>query len=585
MNINMKKNIYHSCVFTNIKLLDIFQMIKTVHYVKTKFGCYNKFIAFVESEKLYRRFTKFKLETLISFVYYNPENGLYTFEKNSNLSLTSLENILYVDFSKSLYIYKLPCDYKSFNMLTIVPELAINKYEKQDYVYQLANKCELWGKKKKNYELREQNNIINSTSFDPEIGGLKFYDFEWILIPNSNPLKHLFSKKVDKSYVYLLETDNSVILRGAGIYYWQACSKTEFEKLSFYNINQWCDNCILFLTEIILALNQFKIIGLSFEYKLIFGVLDNLRNISLQFLNAMIILSMNGFNEFCIPNNYHPYIQVWNNITSNVIALMTNLCRGIVNVDYKNQVLILVKTTKQEIVNSLNNIEKQYHKKNNLNFNEMFRLHRDNDNFYENYMSVQELHNHYKVIPNYVESFAILYGGLELPYIFKALYSKNTKYTINYIKLGDNYAERHYSNNSLYNLSDIYIAIKKTDSYKILFDDNIGTGITIQNVLNILGVHDILFDKICVIRHPAINRLPQYYASKFIVNLKLCETFCNGMLYSAPYTKVSPKHIQDYSFLDEFGIFNTTVYSYLKYLKTNGLYDVNSDVAQFNISL
>ena len=475
------------------------------------------------------------------------------------------------------------------------PRISRKMQDYYDYKSELAKMCLRWNcncnETKREIEILSKQNLGYGMEvdniFDNETGGILFQDFEWQLINDENELKRIFDTRKDGGLIYSLEKEQTKLLRGSEIYYYFACEKYEYEFSKPNLVRRWIKKNQIFIKHIIHALDKFEIVN-EYDRRLLLGVLDNYRNFLLIILNS--IVSIECQEECNIPTIIalkdtlsSERVKICKELVSENIRLMLNLIGFVYS---EINIIGMTRQLTEKILNFIIQyidpiILEDYQDK----LNDFFRIHRDLDNFYEIYAAVKfavmnnDL-NKYK----HINILGILYGGIEIPFLLKELIEIDC--VIYFVKLPGNYKNRHCENLKCFSLNfkDPSGGIGLINACNILCDDNIGTGATIQILLNSLAQYKYPVNKIIAIRHPNLNRYVQFRDYNRAFNLRYIDLMCVGLLFKSPYTKIElSKYDEDYN--DVFGAFSIPADIYLRYLKKNGIYKKESDVDKYGYKL
>lgn len=426
------------------------------------------------------------------------------------------------------------------------------------------------------------NSIFDITTgiqgiFDSEIGGVTISDNDWEV--SSSLFKILFQKKISNLNIYLLEKNDCKLLRGAITYYYFACVKNEYSSLRSSHVLEWIDEYRNFFTEsfnLLLSMENLSIDDRIF----LLGVYDNLRNVSLIMLNAYITVNYKSVGTCLIHlDETIGGILKWSNLLNESINNMIHLCFDNDISDLKKKSInilsdceTLLGLCKQELVIATN--ENLYDK--------MFRLHRENDNFIENYLSLALSYSDY--IESEAESISyvgLLYGGLELPFILK-LIKKQSFSKIAVLKITNQYFDKCNQHDTQIKLDGFVETLRgEKAKYIHLMDDNILTGRTINRSLNWLLKNHYKVASVFVVRQFNLNRIEQANQEKVHPKIEFLCNFLKGMVYPSLFTKIKVNTNYRGEYLDEIGIFSLPAYEYLKYLYKNGWWYEHSDAFEF----
>lgn len=323
------------------------------------------------------------------------------------------------------------------------------------------------------------------------------------------------------------------------------------------------------------------------DKRLLLGVLDNVKNISLIMLNARIVSKFPNENILLSFDTYlkEKDIMNWYNICSDVYSEMGNLCFSDKPFDY--QIEDIAKTLsrfaeeyKNEVLDILRKNDDGLNKK-------CFRSYREIDNYIENYITMslvitKGLEENPRSFNKGVNFTGIAYGGLELPFLAKNILQGDAYTSV--VLLKGKYKDRHMQNIDYDPKSDklnILGNVEYGDGANILTDDNVLTGKTLQIALDILFSNGLNVDNTAIVRYPSINRVEQmFFEGHGAIDTTKFFTFIKGLIFPSPYSKI--KSTNNESYLDELGIFNKSRDRIVRYLYKNGRFSTESEVGQIN---
>ncbi len=478
--------------------------------------------------------------------------------------------------------------------LKVFPAVCLEKPNRERYVKQLAvvEKNIHTGKSKiinnfnkifvENFGVNEGFNDV----FDKKSGGLIFKDWEWELLSKSNRLKELFETNDNGKYKYMIDTDSGKMLRGADTYYYFLANKGKNQNVTQRQIFEWWQNNSIFIKEVLYILRDYKI-NTPEDKRLLLGVLDNVKNVSLMMLNARIVSKFPNENILLPFDTYlkDKDIMDWYNICSNVYGAMGNLCFSDKPYDYQIG----------DIEKTLSKFAEEYKDgvldilgKNNVDLNKKcFRSYREIDNYIENYITMslviqKGLEENPKFFDKGVNFTGIAYGGLELPFLAKNILHGEAHTSA--ILLKGKYRDRHMQNLEYDTENDklnVLGDIEYSDGVNILTDDNVLTGKTLQIALDILFSNGVNVDNTAIVRYPSLNRVDQmFFEGHGAIDTTKFFTFIKGLIFPSPYSKIKPTNNESY--LDELGIFNKSRDRIIRYLYKNGRFTPEGEVAQIN---
>lgn len=468
---------------------------------------------------------------------------------------------------------------------TIVSNRIVNaNFNEKDYLNKLAKlleekeKCERQAYKEID-SLIERNweGASGGDIFELVTGGIKIKDWEWEL--DQSNYKEMFSFAKTSSLCYSIDLEDSKLLRGPLVYYYLVCNKVKNGNLKKCQINDYMRNVIEFLEKCKNVLNNYgrKKCSENLEKKYLLGIVDNIRNILLICLNIEIGMENEYKNCFLIEiyneSSFFPYIEFIQTCYNMFEDLLMKDCE--IDKTKKNliEIICLAQNKVRVLFPEVLNLGLE-------NTNSFFRLHREADSMYENYVSMRYCVNQHmkKGSEKRIETIipcGILSGALELPIVFSKFLSKKIS-QYNYINMPGDYLERH-----KVCLQKNIVKDKQGKSI-ILFDDNVMTGSTLESAINFINNNTVYEVEKCVIlRHPEINRIYQMKSYNKAVSIKFLRDKCVGYINHSPYSKIRESTNYGGEFLDEVGVFTLTGEFFLRYLYKNGLYLKESEVDYF----
>lgn len=478
--------------------------------------------------------------------------------------------------------------------LKVFPAVCLEKPNRERYVKQLAvaEKQIYTGRSKIindfNKVFIEKFNVNDGFNdvFDKKSGGLIFKDWEWELLSDNNRLKELFETNDSGKYKYMIDTDSGKMLRGADTYYYFLANKGKNQNVTQRQIFEWWQNNSTFIKDVLYILNDYKISNTE-DKRLLLGVLDNVKNVSLIMLNARIVSKFPDENILLPFDTYlkDKDIMNWYNICSNVYSEMGNLCFSDKPFDYQIEDIektlsIFAEEYKNGVLDILGKNDEGLNKK-------CFRSYREIDNYIENYITMnlviqRGLEENPSFFDKGVNFTGIAYGGLELPFLAKNILNGDTYTSV--VLLKGKYKDRHMQNIEYDPKNDklnILGNIKYSDGTNILTDDNVLTGKTLQIALDILFSNGLNIDNTAIVRYPSLNRVDQmFFEGHGAIDTTKFFTFIKGLIFPSPYSKIKP--VNNESYLDELGIFNKSRDRIVRYLYKNGRFSPESEVGQIN---
>lgn len=479
------------------------------------------------------------------------------------------------------------------NSLKITPSICLENIDKKRYSKLLAiteQKIVLGRNEviKKTDEILNKNfGVLNGFSdiFDIETGAVKFNDYEWYILDENNLLKNIFDTRENNRRKYSIEDDNSILLRGADTYYYILANKNtnNIKKLSTDNLIEWKNNYIDFIN---ISMNAIVNLNNKTDYlnrRLQLAYVDNIRNLSLIMLYANMYNKYKENNIHLSFNNYKDdsIINSWYKIVGNITDLMDDICFESKEYDYTERILNVSERINCVLESNMEKILQNPH----VEYEKCFKAFREIDNFAENRITMDLVLEKIKRSNCFLKkqdvSFTgIAYGGLELPFIAKKILKNNEKsITINAVMLKGNYKDRHKELMEKFENDKIKVIgnVGSSKSYNVVMDDNVLTGRTLQMALNGLFNNGFKVNDLAIVRYPSLNRLEQMCQKGHgAVDVTQFFTYIKGLLFPSPYSKILS--YKEFSYKDEFGVFNKTREKILKCLYKNGKYQKDSEV-------
>ena len=474
----------------------------------------------------------------------------------------------------------------------LLPTICLEHAIQSEYAKAYA-KVEKQMTQGKNNKIIYFNNLINNkfqevdginSLFDLSSGSIKIPMYEWINIPDNNPLKQLWLTYNDSSLHYSMFDNENILLRGSGIYYYFLSQRIHDENtredITTKNmIYEWLNNNLQFFSKSLIAINNISNINDLNNTKMILGLIDNIRNYLLILLNQQIVnndIEKNVMVNLEMLDKDSLINKLYKNLI-NVENLMKNI---LFNEIYKINSIDVEKLIKNVIIIT-NEFKSEFTKQpDKENYSKDFRAYREIDNFAENfitcYLTIQKDSNIFdKGICG------VCYGGLELPIIMKSIDDRIDDVSI--LKFNKNvtgYAKKQSLELRNFDISkaggiELY-GINKQKEY-IILDDNLLTGKTMQLAITTFYDIGIDVDKIVAVRYPGVNRISQMFMPNHgAVDYRHFFNFIEGLYFSSPYSWRDPYSTNLYE--DSLGIFDLNRRKILECLVKNGDYSKKSEV-------
>lgn len=474
----------------------------------------------------------------------------------------------------------------------LLPTICLEHATQSEYAKAYA-KIEKQMNQGKNNKILYFNNLINNkfltvdginSLFDLSSGSVKIPMYEWITIPDDNPLKCLWLTSNDSSLCYSMYDNENILLRGARVYYYFLSQRIHDENTreditTQEMIYEWINNNIEFFLKSLIAINNISDTSDLNNTKMILGLIDNIRNYLLVLLNQQIIsndVEKNiMLNLETIAKNSSIY-KVYHNLL-NAENLMKNISFNssykINHIDVENLIRNTISISNEFRIGFAKQPEKE-------NYSKEFRAYREIDNFAENFITC------YLTLQKDFDIFnkgfcGVCYGGLELPIIMKSIEDRISDISI--LKFNKNVTGYSKKQTLELRFFDIFktgniemLGIDKQKEY-ILLDDNLLTGKTMQLAITTLYDIGIEVNKIVAVRYPGVNRISQMFMPNHgAIDYRHFFDFIEGLYFPSPYSWRDPYSTNPYE--DSLGIFDLNRRKILECLAKNGDYSKNSEV-------
>ncbi|MHA2890616.1 hypothetical protein [Bacillus cereus] len=451
----------------------------------------------------------------------------------------------------------------------------------KDYRKQLA-RFNIKKKEIRDLEIQKLNSKLNQLLannhifdiYDFKTGAIYFSDEDWELI-EKDEIKQIYSEKyTGGQYKYILHTNNGVLLRGVHHYYFHVAKQKRGGNPTEIQILSWQKHYLDFLNRVSVKLENY-IITNKYNLKLVLSILDHMRDFSIQLCN--IQFSIEHDFENCINTFNHPILAELEHINCMILDLVINN-----KVDFNNKLKSIQLSIKKISLISEQIISNLIQFKTLDLFRKVIRVHRETDNFWENYIginySIDLLNKNNKFNHKNINLIGVLYGGLELTVLAKILLTHyNVIAVVNFINYRKDYLDRITDTNEMMQLKVNIDNFRNASN--IIVEDNILTGKTIKNITDLFIQNSINIDKYIILRHPDLNRLPQMSFYDSFIDLDLVERDFVGLIMPSPYTKIKEGSNIYNEFLDELGIFTLSGYKFCKYIYKNGIFEENTEIS------
>ena len=474
----------------------------------------------------------------------------------------------------------------------LLPTICLEHAIQSEYARAYA-KVEKLMTKGKNHKIVFFNNLINNrfqmvdgiaSLFDSSSGSIKIPMYEWINIPDNNPLKQLWLTCNDSSLCYSMYDNENILLRGSGIYYYFLSQRIHDENTreditTKEMVCEWLSNNMEFLSKSLIAINTILDINELNNTKMILGLIDNIRNYLLILLNQQIVSNEIDKNamvnlEMLIKDSlmYKIYYSLIS--TENLMKdILFNENYKINSIDVENLIKNIILITNEFRVSFIKQPDKE-------NYSKDFRAYREIDNFVENFITCYLT---FQKDPNIFNKgiCGLCYGGLELPIIMKSIDDRINDVSV--LKFNRNVTGYAKKQSLELRFFDIFktggielFGIDKQKEY-IILDDNLLTGKTMQLAITTFYDIGINVDKIVAVRYPGVNRISQMFMPNHgAVDYRHFFNFIEGLYFSSPYSWRDPYSTNLYE--DSLGVFDLNRRKILECLIKNGGYSKNSEV-------
>ena len=476
--------------------------------------------------------------------------------------------------------------------IKLLPTICLEHATQSDYARAYA-KVEKKMTQGKNNKLLYFNKLINdkfygvngiNELFDSSSGSIKIPMYEWITIPDDNPLKQLWLTGNKSSLYYSMYDNENILLRGSNIYYYFLSQRSHDENTreditTKDMIYEWVNNNKVFFSKALIAVHNTSDINNLNNSKMVLGLIDNIRNYLLILLNQQIVsndVEKNMMINLEKLDKESLIYKLYNNLIC-VENLMKNISFNPTYNINSFEIEDIIKNT-IEVTNEFGlEFSKQLDKD---NYSKEFRAYREIDNFAENFitccLTIQKDTNIFNK-----EICGLCYGGLELPIIMKSIDNRIDDVSI--LKFNKNvtgYSKKQSLELRFFDISKTggikLLGIDKQKEY-IILDDNLLTGKTMQLAITTFYDVGINVDKIVAVRYPGVNRISQMFMPNHgAVDYRHFFNFIEGLYFSSPYSWRDPYSTNPYE--DSLGIFDLNRRKILECLVKNGDYAKNSEV-------
>lgn len=459
-------------------------------------------------------------------------------------------------------------------------EISLTSICAEEYALELANFLAETNHEKEEIitKIEAKSPWNGGSAFDCATGGIVLEDYEWFLC--CNPYKEVFTKRENDAFTAICPLENSVLLRGPKTYYYLVSFKIKKQPLQKAQVIEWQNNII----ELIDSVESVSAAGScpkSFVCKenvvlskLLLGIMDNFRHFVIHCLTAIILLQNN--KNFCIDTNNSGIIEI-----KCCLNQIHSLMDKVLFADQVSQIDETISTISKNVRLIVQSTFYKVLEQAECDLGYYFKLHREADNYFENYIATEAFSSKIKADnPNSrkaIRVFSIMSGAIELGILLEKSIENAVSLAVGF--RGD-YLFRH--------ASQLECCLEMTLNSEVsdyIIDDNIMTGGTIVRAAEVIKQElcsPVHINKILLLRHPCINRIPQMCSYGRAVAVPFLRNSCYGLLYKSPYSRIALGSNGGGEYLDCFGVFTLTGEVFLRYLFKNGLYGERSEVYYYN---
>ncbi len=412
----------------------------------------------------------------------------------------------------------------------------------------------------------DSKHIALEDIFEPLNGGIRIWDWEIIEIEDVHPILDIFninrkflSQPHKIQYTWSMPTDENILLRGPH-YYWAMANSDLLHAPNYLKI--YGDLSLRFIDDSVRVMRSLSNEPASFvKFKFLLGVIDNIRNILLQWIYITYKIEMASNQGYSNTQSMFsgcllPHTQMFVDALFNPDLYWQPLVRSYYNL--LQNIKEVFESNYRACLNAFNTEE--HHKP-------LIRKWREADNFFENVLAIEIglhelggrfLHEEPRILVG------LAYGGIELPIIAKvlgekkgiqvvpafmelSLYgNKDVRYRVLKGELTEDYFEQFEDS-----FPKSYVFLSRDgglpQQYKaIILDDNCTTCRTLGLARDWLENQGHKVEGAIVVRYPGSNRylqmkLPNHGAP----NPKIFLTFIKGLVAPSPYTRLTKDVFSD----------------------------------------
>lgn len=513
------------------------------------------------------------------------------------------------------------------NMLKIYPAICLEKPDESSYLPRLAvsEKRNIAANRTAydfyenqiqyafRYDLGHFGGVRNY--IDEKTGAFYIHDSEYELLRVQQP-NHLLFKIYDHRISlpesqfprleFSMRTDTGLLLRGPiNYYYGLAFRNNGGDNLNKNFLMQLNNQRIHFFKVCINNISNIGNIEVkdSITRRVLLGIMDSIRDYLLFIMNFYLQIKVGSQNtlysfennEVC-PSNTEEDNCLWKlfqiakkNLTNMYNCLFDNIHTKFLR-DFLTFLSNDILNVSREFDFAISKLDDGF------DYGKGCRVWREIDSFYENVVavdtSINKLLYECEIENKNVYLYGMRYGGIELPIITAMLFDIkyglfNISYHIGAMCLGSNYAKNHSKAWSTDKelIVDNRCKYEEDSCFHILMDDNLVTGKTLQNAMNLLASHGLYPDRLVVVRYPSLNRIKHMFLPNHgAPDTDLFWEYVYGLTSPTPYTKLNHPtcytQVPNNMYLDALGHFNKARTYVIELLYKNGVYSSKGEVSE-----
>ena len=423
--------------------------------------------------------------------------------------------------------------------------------------------------------------------FDHKSGGIWLSEDEWRSI-NDYEIGKIFncalndSNKEPPKLLRALFLDKGVLLRGPNYYPGLSYRTSNAAAKSIY------DECIFLLEVVLDKVHPSETMDTLICWKLKLAILDNLKNITL------ILYSM-LFDASSIESNSRPF---WKRLLGHFEELTYNSISA-----YYSMLTFDINRFKETKVNLRRNSDILYSLKNSIpllyeflenkkeDTGKIIRKWREVDHPGQIYLSLKSIENDLKnqvSINEKILAIGLMYGGVELPFVFKHVFGEKFENRIFIANLGGisfyrkgqspimGMYEKDLLESAIADVDDVY-RILGNGGKAILLDDNFTTGRTVELAYDRFISYGIDVPFIVCVRYPPEHRVKQMEmrAHGGVDPLSIGKEI-KGLVFRSPYSRIFSSESHKYK--DKSGKFDLSRDRIERYMQKNGIFATDDSI-------